>query len=126
MNECKNLKNYILYQISLYGLTRASVERATGISINGLQRFPTNYTGPSLREICELLSVDEADAYSRYQYIPTECLDLLFDYRFMDFFLWLSRTDAKTKSDLLQILEDLKAVDQQEPSQLEQPSENTE
>lgn len=126
MDECKNLKNYILYQINLYGLTRASVERATGISINNLQRFPINYTGPSLREICELLSVDEADAYSRYQYIPTECLDLLFDYRFLDFFLWLSRADAKTKSHLLRILENLKEVDQKELSQPEEPSENTE
>lgn len=125
MEECKNLKNYILYQISLYNLKRSSVELTTGVRINNLQKFPSHYCGPSLREICELVSIDEADAYSKYQYIPTECLELLFDYRFLDFFLWLSRTDAKTRSTLLLILEELKAASQKEPSQPEGPSENT-
>lgn len=125
MDECKNLRNYILYQIGLYGLSLPSVERATGIPIKNLQRFPTNYTGPSLREVCDLLSISEANTYSMYQYIPTECLELLFDERFLDFFLWISRTDAKTRSNLLQILEQLKEVGLQEPSQPVEPSENT-
>ena len=113
----KRLKDYILYHINEFGLKAAAVERSTGIKIANLQKFPPHYTGPSLRDICLLLSIDEVDTYAKYQYLPKEAVELLFDIRFLGFFLWLSRTDQKTREELFKILEKLHAVGRGESDQ---------
>lgn len=119
MNECKNIRSYIEYQIYLYNLKPKSVERATGIKLNTLRRFKINFTGPSLRELCELLSIDEADLYSRYTYLPKEFLDMLFDNRIMRFFLFLCRTNSKNREEIFKVLEQIQELSSQESSEPE-------
>lgn len=109
----KTLKDYIIYHINDYSLKRAAVERSTGISINNLQKFPPHYTGPSLKDVCDLLSLDEVDTYSKYQYLPVEAIELLFDPRFLEFFIFMSRTDQKTREELFKILERLLSIDRE-------------
>ena len=121
-----NLKRFFSYHIYEYSLKTRNVELATGIELNKLERFPANkYTGPSLKELCELLSVDEAEVYSNYKYLPNDFLEFLFDYRIMNFMIWLYRLDSKPKSEILRILEDLQEAELKEPSQPEEPSVNT-
>jgi hypothetical protein len=119
------LKDYLILKTHEFGLKKAYIEKYTGIKIHNLQKFPSHYTGPSLKDLLDVLSLNEIEVYSKFKYLPKECIELLFDERHLRFFLWLCHADTPTREEIFKILDRLIEVGSVRPDPPELPAIQT-